>query len=64
MDKQTSDLMEKFEIDMSTKICEKIDELHKSVNQRFDNLKKVIGDYLEMSSQMQMSSVKAQLKQI
>lgn len=60
MDKQISDLLGKFEIDMSTKI----DELHKAINQRFDNLKKVIGDYLEMSSQMQMSSVKAQLKNI
>ncbi len=42
----------------------KIDNLDKAINLRFENLKKVIGDYLELSSNLSIASVKANLKNV
>ena len=42
----------------------KLDNLEMAVNKRFDALKKVIGDYLELSSQLSIASVKANLKSV
>lgn len=42
----------------------KLDGVEKLMNLRFDNLKKVIGDYLELSSNLSITSVKANLKNV
>jgi len=42
----------------------KLDNLEKAINLRFENLKKVIGDYLELSSNLSITSVKANLKNV
>ncbi|MBA7678622.1 hypothetical protein ES703_86900 [subsurface metagenome] len=42
----------------------KLDNLEEAINLRFENLKKVIGDYLELSSNLSIASVKANLKNV
>jgi len=46
---------------------ERFEEVRKNIevlNKRFDHMKKIIGDYLELSSSLSMSSVKANLKNV
>lgn len=42
----------------------KLDNLEMKINKRFDAMKKVIGDYLDLSSQMSIATVKANLKNV
>ena len=42
----------------------KIDNLHEAMDKRFESLKKVIGEYLELSSNLSIASVKANLKNV
>lgn len=42
----------------------KLDNLDKAMNIRFENLKKVLGDYLELSSNLSIATVKANLKNV
>jgi len=60
MDEKTSDLINKME----GELMEKIDELNKAINARFEHLKKVVADYLEAGSSMAMASVRANLKSV
>ena len=53
------------ELDDWTRLIKgKLDNLEKAMNIRFENLKKVIGDYLERSSNLSIASVKANLKNV
>jgi len=45
-------------------ITAKIDNLHEAINKRFEALKKVVGDYLELSSSLSIASVKTSLKSV
>ena len=42
----------------------KLDNLDKAMNVRFENLKKVIGDYLDLSSSLSIATIKANLKNV
>ena len=42
----------------------KLDNLEQAINKRFDNMKKVVGDYLELSSNIAIGSVKTNLKNV
>ena len=50
--------------EMTKLLKAKLDNLEMAVNKRFDSLKKVIGDYLELSSNISISTVKANLKSV
>ena len=53
------------EIDEWTRLIKaKLDNLDKAMNVRFENLKKVLGDYLELSSNLSIATVKANLKNV
>lgn len=45
-------------------IMAKISNLAEAQNKKFDTLKKVIGDYLELSSNISIATIKANLKTI
>ena len=45
-------------------IYEKLDQLATVVNIRIEKLKNVVGDYLELGSNISMSTVKANLKSV
>ena len=60
MDEET-----KKELDEWSKLIKaKLDNLEMAVNKKFDSLKKVIGDYLELSSNMGIATIKANLKSV
>lgn len=42
----------------------RLDNLEKAVGLRFDNMAKVISDYIELSSNLSMATVKANLKNV
>lgn len=42
----------------------RLDNLEKAVGLRFDSMAKVISDYLELSSNLSMATVKANLKNV
>lgn len=46
------------------KIWSHLEVLDKVVNQRIEKLKKVVGDYLELGSNISMATVKANLKSV
>lgn len=56
--------MDKELIDRLEGIIKRLDLFEKVVNVRIDKLKKVVGDYLELSSNISMASVKANLKSV
>ena len=56
--------MDKEIIEYLESVSQKVDTLTKVFNARIDNLKKVIGDYLELSSNISMATVKANLKSV
>ena len=60
MDEQTKKEMDEWVRLMTAKI----DNLHMAIDKRFDTLKKVIGDYLELSSNLSISTIKANLKSV
>jgi len=60
MDKETIETMEK----LTNAVSERVDKLIELFNVRFENLKKVIGDYLELSSSISLASVKTSLKSV
>lgn len=45
-------------------INEKLEHLRTVVNVKFENLKKVVGDYLELGANISMATVKANLKSV
>ena len=45
-------------------IREHLEMMHQAINKRFENLKKIIGDYLELSSSIAIGSVKTNLKNV
>lgn len=53
------DLINRFE-----GIIKRLDLLEQAINIRFDKLKKVVADYLDLSSNISMASVKANLKSV
>ena len=60
MDQET-----KKEIDEWTRLIgAKIDNLHKAIDLRFEKLKKLVGDYLELSSNLSIATIKANLKSV
>lgn len=64
MDEETKEHVERDINEMVRLIKGKIDNLEKAINLKFDALKKVIGDYLELSSNLSIASVKANLKNV
>lgn len=50
--------------DLGRLIKAKLDNLEMAMNKRFDAMKKVIGDYLELSSNISIATVKANLKSV
>lgn len=60
MDKETIETMEK----LTNAVSERVDKLIELFNLRFEKLKKVIGDYLELSSNLSIASVKTSLKSV
>ena len=64
MDKETIDIFQRELEEWTRLINVKIENLHDAINKRFDNLKKVIGDHLELSSNLSIASVKANLKNV
>lgn len=60
MDKETIETMEK----LTNAVSERVDKLIELFNAKFENLKKVIGDYLELSSNISLASVKTSLKNV
>ena len=63
--KQKMDEETKKELDEWSRLVKgKLDNLEKAINLRFDKLKKVIGDYLELSSNLSIATVKANLKNV
>ena len=59
------DIKQIKEIDEMTEVLgKKIDALEMAINKRFDNLKRVVGDYLELSSSLSISTIKANLKSV
>lgn len=64
MDHITEEELKK-ELDEWTRLINgKLGNLERAINLKFDNLKKVIGDYLELSSNISIGTVKANLKTI
>lgn len=49
---------------LTNAVSERVDKLIELFNLRFENLKKVIGDYLELSSNISLASVKTSLKSV
>lgn len=60
MDQET-----KQALDIATEeIIKRLVNLELVMNKRFENLKKVVGDYLELSSNISIATVKANLKNV
>jgi hypothetical protein len=64
MDKETIDAFQKEIEEYSKLMVAKIDNLHYAMDKRFESLKKIICDYLELSSQLSIATVKANLKNV
>ena len=64
MEKETQEFIEKELNDWTKLVGAKIDNLHNAMDKRFENLKKVVGDYLELSSNLSMATIKANLKSV
>ena len=62
--KEISEVVNKEIDEMTRLIVAKIENLNKAFTVRFDSLKKVIGDYLELSSNLSIATVKANLKSV
>lgn len=45
-------------------MAQKLGLLEKVINERFEKLKKVIGDYLDLTSNIALASVKTSLKSV
>ena len=60
MDEQTQRELDEW----ARLIGAKIDNLQAAMDKRFEAMKKVIGDYLELSSNLSITSVKANLKNV
>lgn len=60
MDKEIQEAMN----DWVRLIKGKIDTLERTIGLRFDNMKKVVGDHLELSSNLSIATVKANLKNV
>ena len=64
MEKEVRQAIDDEIVEMSRLLIAKIDNLHNAMNKRFETLKKVIGDYLDLSSNLSIASVKANLKNV
>lgn len=64
MDKELRKIVDDEIVEITRLLMAKLDNLNKAINIRFENLKKVIGDYLELSSNLSVASVKANLKNV
>jgi len=64
MEKETQEFIEKELNEWTKLVGAKIDNLHNAMDKRFENLKKVVGDYLELSSNLSMATIKANLKSV
>ena len=64
MDKEAKQLIDAEIIEMTKLFMAKIDNLHDAMMARIDNFKKVIGEYLELSSNLSIATVKANLKNV
>ena len=49
---------------MKDDIMEKVDLLNQAINLRFDKMKKVITDYLDLTANISLSAVKTSLKSV
>ena len=64
MDETTKKLIG-AEMDEWTRLINaKIENLHQAIDKRFEAMKKVVGDYLELSSNISIGSVKTNLKNV
>lgn len=62
---QKMDAETKKEMDEWVRLIKgRLDNLEKAVGLRFDSMAKVISDYLELSSNLSMATVKANLKNV
>jgi len=64
MDKELRKIVDDEIVEITRLLMAKLDNLNKAINIRFEGLKKVIGDYLELSSNLSVASVKANLKNV
>lgn len=64
MDAEIKKFIEDEMNDMARLIKGKLDNLEMAINKRFDAMKKVVGDYLELSSNIAIGSVKNNLKNV
>ena len=64
MDAETKEFIEHEISEMTRLLKAKLDNLEMAINKRFESFRKVIGDYLELSSSMSISTVKANLKSV
>ena len=64
MDKEIQKYIDEEIKEMTKVIVAKLESLNKNIQVRIDVLKKVIGDYLELSSNLSIATVKANLKNV
>jgi len=64
MDKEIAKKIDDEITEMTRLIVTKIENLNKNMQVKIDCLKKVIGDYLELSSNLSIATVKANLKSV
>ena len=64
MDKEIKKVIDDEIVGITELLLVKINNLHEAINKRFEALKKVVGDYLELSSNIAIGSVKANLKNV
>jgi len=64
MDEQTKKIIDDEITETIRLLMAKIDNLHAVMNKRFEGMKKVVADYLELQSQISMATIRANLKNI
>ncbi|MBA7576064.1 hypothetical protein ES708_17901 [subsurface metagenome] len=64
MDKETQKYIDEETKDMTREIVKNIEDLGKTMAIRFDHMKQVVGDYLELSSNLSIATIKANLKSV